>query len=1394
MRRFLLAVAFIAFFFSFVSHVFAQSNQTVVKGGFTTAVNFTGAGCTYNWVNSNPAIGLPPSGSGNIASFTATSNGTNPVIATITATPVPTNYAYIASYFDNTVSVVNTITNTVDATIAVGTEPLATSVSADGSRVYVSNIYDHTISVINTVTNQVIATIGGVYPEGLIVSPDGSKLYVADMNGYITVISTVTNTIITKITLVSSPYTLAISSDGSKLYAVNILSNVVSVINTITNSVTTVIAVGSQPDCIVLSPDNTKAYVANGSNTISVINTAGNTVTNTISLSFSPGYMCISPDGKELYITDTNSGKVHIINTATNSEGATVVVTGSASAISISLDGKEVYVENGNVQLNNNSNSNTVTVINTATNTVTATIPVGSHPIAFGNFTSSGPGCNSSPVTFTITVNPSATSPAITASIATGTISACVGTASTSPNIQQFTVSGSNLSAVVTTTAPIGFEVSLTANSGFGNSVTLNQSAGNLSSTTVYVRSAAGDAVGQVSGNVVISSLGAASQNVAVSGTVNALPTVNVVPNQTVTNGATTATANFTGTGNLFTWTNDTPSIGLPATGSGNIGSFTAINTGSSPITATVTVTPINTGFAYIANSGSGTVSVINVVTNTLATTITMPSDPYCICTSPDGSKVYVGCDNGTTSETSIAVINTSTNTVTSSMPLKSYGNPLGMIISPDGVMLYVLNSEFGTVTVVNTATNAIIAVISVGTSPHGIAISPDGSKVYVSNQFTDNLSVINTATNTVVANVTIGSSPDIAISPNGTIYASILSPNSVSVINPITYAVIAQIPVSSDPTVLVVSPDGTRVYVATGTTTVSVINTSTNTVIATITAGGDAGGISISPDGQFVYITNLVLNSVSVINTSTNQLIATVPVQVYPLSINNFVTAGTGCSGTPTTFTITVNPTSATPTITAGTVTGNITGCEGAASSDVRQFTVSGSGLTANITATAPLNFEISLNATTGFSNSLTLLQNNGTVSNTIVYVRAAATAPAGNISGNVDLTSAGATNQTVVVSYTIDAIPSVNAVNNQTLTNGAATSPINFSGTAATYNWVNDTPGIGLAANGTDAIPSFTAINNTNNPITATVTVTPLNGTSCSGTPIIFTITVNPSAPSTLTAMANLSPLTTIYGTPSSAESFTVSGTNITDGITISISPYFEVSNNGSTYSSTTTISGNGTITSAPVYIRLAATTPVGSYNGGILLNTNSINNVSVLIPLSTVSPAPLTITADNITKPFGAVNPPLTITYSGFVNNDGPAQLTLKPSVTTTATTQSPIGQYPILASDAVSPNYTFTYAPGILTIEPSLFSLSIPNTFTPNGDGINDTWEIKYLDYYPKSTVNIFNRWGQKLYSSVGYSIPWDGKYNGQVLPVGTYYYMIDPKNGQPVISGWVAIIR
>jgi len=86
------------------------------------------------------------------------------------------------------------------------------------------------------------------------------------------------------------------------------------------------------------------------------------------------------------------------------------------------------------------------------------------------------------------------------------------------------------------------------------------------------------------------------------------------------------------------------------------------------------------------------------------------------------------------------------------------------------------------------------------------------------------------------------------------------------------------------------------------------------------------------------------------------------------------------------------------------------------------------------------------------------------------------------------------------------------------------------------------------------------------------------------------------------------------------------------------------------------------------------------------------------------------------------------------------------------------------------------------------------LNPPNTFTPNGDNVNDTWIIKYLESYPNATVEIFNRNGNKVFFSNGYKTPFDGNYQNEPLPVGVYYYIINPRNGRKTITGPLTIIR
>jgi gliding motility-associated-like protein len=98
-----------------------------------------------------------------------------------------------------------------------------------------------------------------------------------------------------------------------------------------------------------------------------------------------------------------------------------------------------------------------------------------------------------------------------------------------------------------------------------------------------------------------------------------------------------------------------------------------------------------------------------------------------------------------------------------------------------------------------------------------------------------------------------------------------------------------------------------------------------------------------------------------------------------------------------------------------------------------------------------------------------------------------------------------------------------------------------------------------------------------------------------------------------------------------------------------------------------------------------------------------------------------------------------------------------------------------------------------ATDVMTVK-ILKPVHIPNAFSPNADGINDSWNIPNLVDYPGATIEVFNRYGQKVYYSSGYSRPWDGTMNGKPLPLATYYYVIVLKNGFEPITGSITIIK
>src|SRR5262245_58831357 len=132
--------------------------------------------------------------------------------------------AYVTNFASNTVSVIDTSTNTVTATIPVGNGPNGVVASPDGTRVYVSDFSGSAISVIDTATNTVTATfpLPGTIPVFLAITPDGKILYVPTGNGSVLVIDAATGSVVTNIFTGIPVFAAAVTPNGSRVYVVTI--------------------------------------------------------------------------------------------------------------------------------------------------------------------------------------------------------------------------------------------------------------------------------------------------------------------------------------------------------------------------------------------------------------------------------------------------------------------------------------------------------------------------------------------------------------------------------------------------------------------------------------------------------------------------------------------------------------------------------------------------------------------------------------------------------------------------------------------------------------------------------------------------------------------------------------------------------------------------------------------------------------------------------------------------------------------------------------------------------------------------------------------------------------------------------------------------------------------
>jgi YVTN family beta-propeller protein len=260
----------------------------------------------------------------------------------------------------------------VVATVTVGPGPLSVAITPDDEEVYVTNfgrdpslfpggVPGNTVSVIQTKSNEVVATIPvGNLAAGVAITPDGKHAYVTNRgDNAVSVIDTATHTVVATVPVQVQPANVVFTPDGRRAYVTNFGSNTVSVIDTATHTVVPVpdgeaIKVGVVPIGVAVTPDGGRVYVVNVNfspvppfppGEVSVIDTATNTVVKTVAVGPGPRAVAITPDGAHAYVTNfldlltvdgiPVDGSVSVIELATNTVVDTVPVAGGPNWVTI---------------------------------------------------------------------------------------------------------------------------------------------------------------------------------------------------------------------------------------------------------------------------------------------------------------------------------------------------------------------------------------------------------------------------------------------------------------------------------------------------------------------------------------------------------------------------------------------------------------------------------------------------------------------------------------------------------------------------------------------------------------------------------------------------------------------------------------------------------------------------------------------------------------------------------------------------------------------------------------------------------------------------------------------------------------------------------------------------
>jgi YVTN family beta-propeller protein len=611
----------------------------------------------------------------------------------------------------------------------------------------------------------------------------------------------------------------------------------ISVLDTVTQTFVTTINVGAAPGWIVISPDRTRAYVMPQSfqTLLTVVDTATDRVRQTIALGGEPTSMAFTPSGRFAYVsTYTGAEQDHDTVSVIDTDPASPQFHTIVATLDVDKTAQGIAISpDGTRAFLAGGHSHAVSVIDTTD----PLAPSVAGTIDFGNG-----------------------EPVLVAFAPDGTFAYVMPSVYGAPRNVIWVIDPVALTIASVIELPMSVVPSWVVFSADG--------------THAYVATVFDD----IGGGAGLAEIDTATQTVLRGRGFADATAANAVALTTDGSQAYVTGADLlNGRGNAV-WIVDTTTFELVATKT-----LAAWPAGIAVATLSRPATP---RVAYVANGGDGSVSVIDTDTLRSVATIPVGGGPRGVAFDPDASHAYVA-------DGDVIVIDVATNTVVDRITVTTANADL--VVSPDGVSVFVASTTVPSISVIDTTTHVVTDVISIGRFSTGIAVTPDGSRVYVGANSA--VVVIDTASKAVVDSIPIsGPLQGVAITPDGKLaYVADLSSSDVFVIDtdpssPTFDTVVAR--VSTGPygsgNAVAISPDGAFAYVVNESLgTASRIRTATQQAEARISVGSnEPQGIGISRGGTLAFVTNTYAATVTVIDTTTDRVVAIIPVRGGPWGV----------------------------------------------------------------------------------------------------------------------------------------------------------------------------------------------------------------------------------------------------------------------------------------------------------------------------------------------------------------------------------------------------------------------------------------------------------------------------------------------------------------------------